>query len=35
MKNKKIIDRIATVIILLGLGWVIYANFGLLCCTSF
>jgi hypothetical protein len=35
MKNKKLIEKMATVIILLGLGWVVYVNFGLFCCTSF
>ena len=35
MRNVKTFKKIATLIVLAALGWGIYVNLGLFCCTSF
>ena len=35
MRNVKTFKKIATLIVLAAVGWGIYVNLGLFCCTSF
>jgi len=35
MKNFKVVKKIAGLVVLMAVVWVIYVNFGLFCCTSF